>query len=456
MSPRILQDIVPQKGPQKEIKEPEVVVLTPKVPETPDIFPENIEKVKIEEEEIAIKIPEEEKVIDYSDFRNEDKKNFPWKLLIIILIGIIFVGGIVLAVNKYFSYAHIYITPKTLTYTFEKESFTARKDDNASLHFEIMIVEGEDKQSAVFTETKDLNSKATGTVVIYNAFSTKPQKLTINTRLSDDKKHIYMTDKEVMIPGYTGAGAKIVPGSVEVSVTASASGPAYNGDPRDFSIVGFAGTAKASKIYARSKTPLSGGEVGTFYVLSAQDKGKAIVDGGTALYNKLVKKLQAQVPPGYIVYPGSMQYNKKTTDDTFQSKTPDGTITITGTLSAPIFKESEMREAIVRNLYPEVEALELSEISSPKMQNFTFAYTDTATQITKTTDIVKFTFTGSDTLLWNPMMDVLKTKLVGVDKDSLDTIFTTDPGIAKARAKFTPPWQGSVPTDTGHINITLE
>jgi hypothetical protein len=495
MSPRIIQDIVPQKKPGggsvkpapilKTIvkEEPKVEPVEPKaepkieVSKIPPIKeePKFEQEVKTESSLIPELIPKLVPKIESSKLgsiiRNDNKGPFmpkglqtsvqktprvPKKLFLIIGTAVIAVAGIVLLVNKYFSYVHIYVTPKVQSYSLNNESFTANKSSNSQLGFEIMIVDGEEKREATFSEKKDALTKATGTVVIYNAYSNKPQKLLIHTKLADEDKRIYLTDREVSVPGYTGTGTKIVPGSVEVKITASGTGPAYNGDPRDFVISGFAGTAKATKIYARSKTPLSGGQAGLVYTLSPEEKGKVAVDGGTALYNKLLKKLQAQVPPGYIVYTGSTQFAKKMTDEVFQSPTPEGSVTISGTLSAPIFKISEIQDSIIQEVYPNVKANELKEITAEKMDSLVFAYSDPATTITKSTDTIKFTFTGSDQLLWHPLLDVLESKLAGVNKDSINTIFISDPGILKARAVFRPPWKKNVPKDLSHIKITLE
>lgn len=456
MKNNIIQDILPQGGR--------------KIP--------NIEKVKIEEpkappvkitgsdyEEDLNSKPKIESVVNVltkieinptEKYVPRRRNNVNTKLIFIIAIAVLFVLGVVLLINKYFSYVYIDITPKTQAYTLSKESFTTSKEENMPLHFEIMIVDGEDKQDAVFTESKDVSTKAKGEVYIYNEFSTKPQKLLINTKLIDDNQNIYLTDKEVSIPGYKTSGTKIIPGSIAVNVTAALAGEKYNGEPRDFSIVGFKGTTKATKIYARSNGPLTLGRTGQYYMLSAQDKGKVIVDSGTALYNKLVKKLQAQVPPGYIVYTGSMQFSKKISDEVFESKTPEGSVTITGTLSAPIFKIDELNVALIRSTYSDVKDEEVKEIYSQKMKEFMFAYSDTNTLINKSTTNFKFNLTGDDTLLWKPYVDILRNKIIGTNKDSLDTFYLSDPGIAKARAIFRPPWQSKLPEDISHIKISVE
>lgn len=456
MKNNIIQDILPSSGSKiPNIEKPKLVepeLVNVKITGTDYIEESFHDHTRASESVISTPVKDTKPVIKI----NRVNKSVNIKFILIFITAILFVLGLIFIINKYFSYVHIEITPKTEAYTLTKENFSASKENNAPLHFEIMIVDGEDKQDAVFTESKEASVKAHGEVYLYNEFSTKPQKLLINTKIIDDDKRIYLTDKEVTIPGHKTTSGKIVPGSIPVSITASLPGSAYNGEPRDFSIVGFKGTTKATKIYARSNGEISGGSLGLYYTLSPEDKGKVIVDSGTALYNKLVKKLLAQVPPGYIVYKGSMQFTKKLSDEVFQSKTPDGSITISGTLSAPIFKINEFSESVIRSVYPDVKNDEIIEISSPKINDLVFAYTDSNTVINKSTSSFKFNLSGEDTLLWSPNTEALKNKIVGTSKDSLDSFYLTDPGIAKARAKFTPPWQSKLPTDLNHIKISVK
>ncbi len=370
-------------------------------------------------------------------------------------IALLFIGA-VYGLLVYFASAKVYITAKSQTVTLEKEVFTANRDLSAALHFEVMMVNGEEKRDTTFSEMNTKDTKAVGTVVIYNEYSTKPVKLTINTRLADEAGHIYFTDEALNIPGYTLLGKKIIPGSIEVGITASVVGDTYNSEPKDFTLLGFKGKIQYTKIYARSKTAITGGSRGTVYGLSAEEKGVAVSDVTSTLKAKLVKKLQAQVPPGYITYPGSMDFKVDANSGSLTSLTKEGSVTISGTLSATIFKERELEEAVIRSVYNNVSASELSEITIPELASFILTLAPENTTLAKGITKVSFDLSGPATLLWHPNLEILPSQLVGMEKDSLETIFTKDPGIAHARVVFRPPWQSRIPENPEKIKIVSE
>ncbi len=384
------------------------------------------------------------------------KRSFSFRspLFLYILSGVALLS-LVYGLLVYFREARVYITPKIQAFTLDKESFTAESVSTAPLNFEIMIVEGEEKQATTFTEASSKDSKATGEVTIYNEFSTKSQNLTINTRLDDGKGHIYMTDEAVTIPGYTLKGKVIIPGSVSIGVTASTSGEASNGEPRDFTILGFKGTPKYSKVYARSKTPLSGGTNGILYSLTAEEKGKVTAEITKNLRAKLNKKLEAQVPPGYITYTGSMQFKLNTTDSTFNSNTKDGVVTQSGSLATILFKERELEESVIKNIYNSVAKDELKQITVPELKKLVFSLSE-GVIVEKGMTKVSFNLSGAGTLAWHPNTSILPSMLIDAPKDSLDIIFKKDPGIANARVVFRPPWQKQMPHNPAKIKIIGE
>ncbi|MBU4142122.1 hypothetical protein KKE99_04610 [Patescibacteria group bacterium] len=129
-----------------------------------------------------------------------------------------------------------------------------------------------------FTATgkKQLTSNAVGVVTMYNEWSSIPQKLVENTRLSTADGKIFKTTKSITVPGFirdeTGSD---VPGKIDAPIVASEPGPDYNIDASDFTIVVFKGTAKHTKIYAKSLAATSGGASGVTTVVSADDFKKA-------------------------------------------------------------------------------------------------------------------------------------------------------------------------------------
>ena len=417
-----------------------------------------IQEIKVQKREHHF-IPEEPAEVLHSHISSSPhykakKKNLSktilWLGILALLGGIVFWSGMLLASAK------VDIVSKTREINLNKETFTAVKNPSSLLGFEIMIVTDELKKDLVFTDTKDVSLFAKGDITLFNEFNTKPQVIPIHTKLSDNNGLIYLTDKAVSIPGYTlSTDKKVIPGSISLSVTAQKSGDTYNGDPRDFSIVVFKNTTKNKKIYARSTTPLSGGALGTVYLLGPEQIGELNAEANSTFRVAMMKKLGAQVPPGYILYPNAVTFSFNV-PDTSISPTPEGLASIKGTLSAIIFKNDNLPETIIKQVFTDIPQNELSEIEIPKLNSFDFNFSDPAQTITKDMKEVTFTLTGSDTIIWHPNVDLLKSNISGINKKDAQTVFDRDPGIASVHLSLLPPWLSYLPSDPAKIKINIK
>jgi hypothetical protein len=102
-------------------------------------------------------------------------------------------------------------------------------------------------------------SKASGKILIYNEYGSDSQQLVATTRFQSADGKIFRLSKGVTVPGVTERNGQREPGVVEADVVADGSGSEYNIGTTNFSIPGFSGSAKAGKIYAKSKSSMSGG-----------------------------------------------------------------------------------------------------------------------------------------------------------------------------------------------------
>jgi hypothetical protein len=102
-------------------------------------------------------------------------------------------------------------------------------------------------------------SKASGKILIYNEYGSDAQQLVATTRFQSEDGKIFRLSKGVTVPGVTDRNGQREPGVVEADVVADGSGSEYNIGSANFSIPGFSGSAKAGKIYAKSKSSMSGG-----------------------------------------------------------------------------------------------------------------------------------------------------------------------------------------------------
>lgn len=102
-------------------------------------------------------------------------------------------------------------------------------------------------------------SKAEGTVRIYNSYSTSSQSLVANTRLISTEGKLFRMKKGATIPGGRYEGQELIPGFIDVEVRADQSGEEFNIKSSTFSIPGFAGTPRYTYFYGKSFQAMTGG-----------------------------------------------------------------------------------------------------------------------------------------------------------------------------------------------------
>lgn len=102
-----------------------------------------------------------------------------------------------------------------------------------------------------------------------------PQILVATTRFETSDGKIVCLDSRVVVPGATTKDGQLQPSSIDVNVTADQPGPDYNipacTDPCKFTIPGFKGTDKFEGFYGISKNPMTGGNLGSVPMVTADD-----------------------------------------------------------------------------------------------------------------------------------------------------------------------------------------
>jgi hypothetical protein len=382
------------------------------------------------------------------------QKNKPIGRKIAMFILLLIAIGSIYLLNTLFYNAKVTIVPKNKIFELNNQKFTAEKFKKDSVPFEVMIVSDNDSKDVVLTSSSNVSSKATGEIILYNEYSNKSQKITAGTFISDDKGKSYKIDSTVTVPAYSLDNKKIIPGQINVKITSFIAGDTYNGSPELFHIVSFKGTNKYEKIYGKIKTPLSGGMAGLVYILDEKEK-ESVLSNTISFKERLLRNLKAQTPQGYIYYPDGVSFSFDFGEN-ITSKTPVAKIEMNGTLSAILFKETDLTDYILKKILPDISPKEKGEILPPDLSNLSFSFFNKGQQVSKEVTNFDFILNGNLQIDWNPNTDELKSLLLGKDKSEVPSIFKQDPGISSATIRIFPFWFSKFPNELKNINILFK
>jgi len=372
-------------------------------------------------------------------------KNIAIGIGAVLVAGIFIYGAVTYSAFVKISLKHIEV-PLTTT-----KEFVAASDTPKMIPFQIMTITDEQYIGLTATGEKTVNSKASGTITIYNEFGSQSQILIKNTRFQATDGKIYRIDRSVTVPGTKTVGGKTVPGTLDVTVYADASGPSYNIGLSDFTVPGFKGSPRFDKFYAKSKTPMTGGVSGIVKVVSDEDITQARSSLSASLKEKLLKEAEAELPKGMVLFPDAIFYTF--TDVLDSSAKPEETnvkFTLKGTLEAVIFDSIALGREVVSIGSP-VQDEEKVEIQNIK--DLVFAWKKPGSAAPKSTDEISFTLTGSAKAVWVVDTELLKGKLVGIKKVDFQKSLRGFTGIEKSTASIRPFWKTSFPKNLDKIHI---
>ncbi len=183
-----------------------------------------------------------------------------------ILWGAALLALVALATLALFSFRDtvIRVVPKSHTVVFDPATtFTAFPESTAAtgtLSYTVQTSELEDSEVVPSQGTTHAETKASGSITVYNEYSDASVKLIKNTRFQTPDGLVFRTPAEVVVPGKKGSA----PGQVNVMVVADAAGEKYNIAPVSrFTLPGLASSpGMYAKVYAKSTASFSGGFVG--------------------------------------------------------------------------------------------------------------------------------------------------------------------------------------------------
>ncbi len=342
-----------------------------------------------------------------------------------------------------FDGATLSYTPKSTKISFEGEEFSASKA-GAGLIFSVIKISKDQGMEVPATGEADVSRKASGVIIVYNNATTQGQKLRATTRFETPEGKIYRTQNDITVPGKKTVAGKEVPGSIEVTVYADVPGAEYNIDLTDFTLPGLKGSSLFSGVYARSKTPMTGGFVGKEKSVSDADRAKATTQLEERLRTELLSEARAQAPDGFVIVPDLSTFTFEELPQGEASNRSNAILNMRGHFEGAMFKARDLSTILARekaSLAPGdlVDILEL--------ENVEFSFLDNVVTNPLATEEITFAVSGQGTVVWYTDETALKADLLGRNKDKLNSILNNYPTISDARATIRPFWKSSFPSD---------
>jgi len=340
--------------------------------------------------------------------------------------------------------------PKSTDISFSKDSFTAyRLGGDGKLAFSVIKLASDKGLETPASGQEQVSIKASGKAIVYNNSGTAPQKLVKNTRFQTTDGKVYRIQSDISVPGKTGT----TPGSLEVTLYADQPGADYNIPLSDFTLLGLKGDPKFTTVYARSKTPMSGGFVGLSKKVSDADLTTAKTSLEAGLKDSLLTEAKAQVPSDYVLFTNLVQISYS---DLPQSAPTDKGVTVNrhAEFSGVMFRKEDLSTFLASKKL--TGATNVQGISFTNLESLDFAFA-TGTQIDLLkADSLNFTVSGDTKAVYFVPEEALKSDLAGISKNTLTDILKNYPTIETATAVIHPFWSGSFPNDPSKIKIVKQ
>lgn len=390
------------------------------------------------------------KTVNPHETKKNDSRMILWALLFVVVLAIGF------ALANYFATSTVEISPIVRSATLNAD-ITALKDSGTDdgLVFQFMSLVEEKTKEIPATVEKKIRIKASGKVVIYNAYSKDDQRLIKNTRLEAPNNKIFRIDQSVVVPGMKVINGKNVLGSVEAVIYADAPGPNYNIDkPVDFTIPGFKGEPRYTKFYARSKpeVAITGGFDDTIKVPSDEEFSKAKEELKEELKKEATAKARAEIPGNVSFFPGStiIKFEEVQQDLTEKENTK---VSVRATISVFFFDTTAFIKKLAEVAIPDEKE---KSFTLPSLSALTFTFIDPVDNVVLS-DISKLRFrlAGDATFVGQVDKAKIQSSLAGTKKNEFGSIIASQNNISKADVVIRPMWKTVFPTDTSKIVIKI-
>jgi hypothetical protein len=369
-----------------------------------------------------------------------------WGAAAVALIVVIGLG--LLAFRK----TTVTVTPRSHTAVLNSATqliaYPAATAASGTLAYTVQVSDLTDSEVAPISSatTTSPASKASGSITVYNAFSTSPVKLIKNTRFQTPDGLIFRAPADISVPGEKGT----TPGKVEVTVIADQEGDQYNVGPvARFTLPGLKTSAMYTKVYASSAAAMTGGSSGVSGPgVASGTLAAALSELQARLKAKALDTAASQAGSGNTILPELIQITYTT-----QPNTPEagGSVRVheSAHVQAPVFSTSDLAQTVGSDVAADTTGQSLTLVPGTG-----FAATLSGAPVLGT-DPISFTLSGQANIIWNVDTQALSQALAGHPQSAFQTIIGGFPSIQEAQAKVEPFWKNTFPTNPQDIKIVV-
>lgn len=301
------------------------------------------------------------------------------------------------------------------------------------------------------TGKKYLQQKATGTLTIYNAYSSKPQGLVASTRFVTPAGIVYRLTKAVTVPGANIENGIIAPSSITAQVTADKTGEAGNTGPVEKLLIpGFAGTPKYSKFYGQLKEGATSGTVGDTKVATEADITAAKSQGAKQAEADLRNQAAAQIPSDFKVVESATKFTVLK-QDVNSIADADGNFTVStqAQLSILAFREKDILQ-VLHGRFQGEKGKQYEAVTE------TLNYAVSTSLANPLVGTISLPIDYTAVIQQHVDVANLKIQMQGQSEAGIKTIIYALPGVKSATISLWPFWVQHVPFDTGKISVVLK
>jgi hypothetical protein len=318
----------------------------------------------------------------------------------------------------------------------------SKSTDTYTLGYRVITLDKEVSKIVESDSEEFVQSKASGTITIFNEYSDKTQNLIKNTRFESPQGLIYTIKNNAAVPGFKTVNGEKVAGTLDVEVVASVAGENYNVDSAEFTIPGFKGQEPYDFFYAKTKTAISGGFDGVKKLVSQAKIDAASIELRQNAKDALIADLKSQVSSEFVFLFDENSFVFGQINESQEDNSNSVALKLKGTVNAKVFNKIDLSNALATD--------------------GVFDYSDGENVLAKDIENIKLLISGNElvadgpmTFVWQNDTESLKQLFVNKKKSEFGALIKSLSGVEKANLVIKPFWRTRFPEATKDVNIEV-